>query len=186
VLVGGVAVIGMLTGCVDPVPTPGATTSAATPSASGTPTATPQPTPTPSATATGTPATPIEADCATLVPLQALYDLDPNLALLDDAAPTGALALEAVAAGGVACTLVHTSNGSTIELAVSAPGSDALAAARLSAGDPLDLGIAGADGFASGSAVQAFTGTQRFSAESTGYDAAVLGAAIAIPLGAIG
>ena len=77
-----VAVTGLLAGCVDggglPGPTPPTSTTSTAPTATASPTASP------SASPTGTPASPIEADCATLVPLQALYDLDPNLALLDD------------------------------------------------------------------------------------------------------
>ena len=83
----------VLTGCVDePGPLPGqtATASPSSPKPSGSATSTPSASATP--TPTDAPATPIDADCATLIPLQALYDLDPNLALLGDDAPTGAAA----------------------------------------------------------------------------------------------
>lgn len=174
----------LLAGCVDSgsEPTASATASSSTASASATPTASASASPTP----TATPATPITADCATLVPLQALYDLNPNFALLDDTAPSGALAIEAVAAGGVACTLVHTTSGERIEVAVSAPGTDALAAARASAGTALDLGIAGVDGFTSSAGVQAFTSVHRYSAESSSSDAETLAAVIAIPIDVLG
>jgi|GEM_PF-5996538 len=173
-----VAVTGLLAGCVDggglPGPTPPTSTATASPTAS------------PSASPTGTPASPIEADCATLVPLQALYDLDPNLALLDDPTPTGALAADAVAAGGVACTLMHTTTGETIELAVSAPGSVALAAARSSAGDAVDAGIAGVETFTSAAGLQGFTAVHRYSAESATADPGLLAEAMAIPAGVLG
>ena len=187
VAVGAIAVVGMLAGCIDGDPMPGPSSSSSatgTSKPTGTPTAGATSTPAPSATAAGP--TPIDADCATLVPLPALYDLDPNLALLSDSAPTGALAIEAVAAGGVACTLVHTSNGSTIEIAVSSPGSAALASAIDAAGDPYDLGVSGADGYVSGSGLQAFTATHRYTAESSSQEVDLLALVIAIPIGVLG
>ena len=181
----GIIAGGALAGCIDPAvdPMPGPTTSAPpTPTASQTA----EPTPTASPTATAEAPTPIDSSCEALVPLQALYDLDPNLALLSDTGPTSALAAEAVAAGGVACTLVHTSTGATIELAVSSPGATALAAARAAAGDPIDLGIAGVDGYTSGTAVQAFSGALRYSAESAAYGADLLTVLIGIPIAVLG
>ena len=182
VVIGAVAAIGLLTGCVNGDPGPSPTSARPTPTA--TPSTTPTPTPTPTATASAP--TPIDAASASLNPLQALYDFDPNLALLDDAAPTGALALEAVAADGAACSVMHTSSGAVIEIAVSAPGSTALATAMAAAGDPIDLGIAGAEGFSSSAGVQAFIGDRRYTAESTVAGADQLAAIIAIPISALG
>ena len=86
----------------------------------------------------------------------------------------------------MACTLVHTSNGATVELAVSSPGSAALASALATAGEPFELGIAGVDGFSAGAGVQAISGALRYSAESTSFDADQLALLIAIPIGVLG
>ncbi|MDO7881498.1 arginyl-tRNA synthetase [Antiquaquibacter soli] len=91
-------------------------TSAPTPSQSTTPTPTGSATPAPQPTAE---IIPFSAACDQLVSPQALYDINPNLALLGAFDPdAGTPAADVVAAGGTACRWVNSTSGSTIDVAV--------------------------------------------------------------------
>jgi hypothetical protein len=56
--------------------------------------------------------------CDALIPLQVMYDYNPNVSLLGQFSPsTGSLAAEAVERNGTACQWVHGSSGETIDAA---------------------------------------------------------------------
>lgn len=87
------------------------------------PTSSPTDEPTTGATPTPTPTTPISievtAACEDLVPLQALYNFNPNFGIAPDYAPApGTLPAEAVELDGVACGFVNQTSGVNIEFAV--------------------------------------------------------------------
>lgn len=109
----GVCLTVTLAGCVDAAHTPTLTPSATpSPSATGTPTPTPTGDP-------GTTPVPLGISCAQLVDPNAVYDFNPNLALLDQWTPAaGTVAADAVAAGGVACRWVFESGNGTMDVSV--------------------------------------------------------------------
>lgn len=83
---------------------------------------TPTPLPTGPVTPTTMPtegADPLSIPCDELVDPDAVYDFDPNFALIGSYnPPAGSAADEALAAGGVACQWVRESGGGTIDLAI--------------------------------------------------------------------
>ena len=105
------SVVVALSACVDAGTRPSLPTDAGTPSP-GLPTAPVTPTTTPTAGAE-----PLDIPCDELVDPQAIYDFDPNFALIGSYnPPAGSAADEALAAGGVACSWVRESGGTTIEV----------------------------------------------------------------------
>jgi len=160
-----------------------APTSSATPSPTATPTVTPTPTTPPAAGAT-----PIGFGCDTLLSLQGVYDLNPNLSVVPDGAPpAGTLAATLVGGLGVACDLVHNSNGEVLRVAAATPGTDAIASLRAGATTPFELGAAGFEAFSTGNAILAFRGDLVLTAESDGYfGIEELGAAIDVAIASIG
>lgn len=111
-----VAVAASLAACTDTgePSDDGAATSTAQPSESpsGEPSATPSPTPTPISV-------PLTVDCEALVPLQAVYDFNPNFGFDADYTPTtGTMPAELVELEGTACGFVNLTSGETIEFAV--------------------------------------------------------------------
>jgi len=180
-----------LAGCLDSgfpaTPTDAATTP-------GTPSGSPAPTPssTPSATPSATPEapTPVSVTCEQLVPLQPLYDLNPNYALVPtSSAANGTLAAAALADHGTVCHVVHTSSGATAVVSISQPGAAALAADQAAAGssstatDP--SGGTTTTVYGSGSQLQAFTATLRFTAEGdSAFDPDDLASLLAIAVAA--
>jgi hypothetical protein len=101
-----------LAACVDAPNQPVLPTTTSAPTA--TPTAGPEPTPTSGAQ-------PLDIECAELVDADTMYSFDPNYALVGSFdPPSGSLAADQVAAGGVACQWVRESGGGTIDLSVAA------------------------------------------------------------------
>jgi len=182
-----------LAGCLDDgfpaTPTEAAPTPSATSGPTGGPTGTPSPTP----SATPEAPTPVSLSCEQLLPLQPLYDLNPNYALVPTSSATsGTLAAAALADQGSACQVVHTSSGATAVVTVSHPGAAALAADQAAAGsssrtatDP--SGATSIAVYGSGSRLQAFTSALRFTAEGdSAFDPADLATLLAIAVGAAG
>jgi hypothetical protein len=98
-----------LSGCVDEPGTP-------TPPPSATPSETVDPSP--SSTPTAAPEV-LDISCADLVDPDAVYEFNPNLALLGEWTPDpGTAAADAVDAGGVACRWVFESGGGTMDVSV--------------------------------------------------------------------
>jgi hypothetical protein len=123
VVLGAAAVLVALAGCVDQGSGPTLPTESPTPTAS-------TPTPTPTASATAEP-DPLTISCRDLVSPDAVYEFDPNYALLDSwTPPGGSPAAEALAAGGVACHWVRESGGGTIDLSVARLSDDAILAKK--------------------------------------------------------
>lgn len=145
----------------------GSATASSRPSDSPTPSDTPTPTPTESFP----PATPLALACDALIPLQALYDLNPIYALAGAVTGgTGPLTMQALADKGTACRVTHTSNGSTAVVTISQPSPEALAA------DELAASKAATTTYPTGAAVrlygrsgslQVFTATHRYTAEGS-------------------
>lgn len=133
-LVGASALALTLTGCVDPGTAP-------TLPESPTPVVdTPNPTPTVEPT---TGAMPLEIVCAELVDPEAVYAVNPNLALLDSWSPEPGSAGEiALAAGGVTCHWVMESGGATMDVSAAylSPEQTAELEAEAATGEPVDLG----------------------------------------------
>lgn len=169
-VLGGVALAGALAGCASqapagPVESPTPTPTVATPTPTPSPSSTPTPTPT-----AGSAATPIGFGCDALLSLQGVYDLNPNLSIVPDPAPpAGTFAATLVRELGVACDLVHNSNGAVLHVAAARPGSDALAALRAAATTVVDLGVGGFEAFDTGDAILAFRGDLVLSAEDGDY-----------------
>jgi hypothetical protein len=145
----GAVLLLALAGCVpqsvDPSGTP-------TPSTSSAPTGTPTATATPS----GTPdpaAEPITFGCDEFVTPQEMYDYNSIFAEVGTA-PSGALAAQALASGGIACVWMNTSSGATIEFSVATPSPQTLESLRGSAGTP----ASSFDGFFDGHSAQVFDG----------------------------
>lgn len=161
----------LLAGCTPQGPA--APVETATPTTAPIATTTTAPSPTPTPTPTETPATqaqPIGYGCDALLPLQGVYDLNPNLSVVpDDAPPAGTLAATLVAGLGVACDLVHNSNGQVLRVAAATPGSEAIAALRAAGGDAYDLGAAGFEARSTGTAILAFRGDLVLTAEADAY-----------------
>lgn len=164
-VLGAAVLTALLVGCAPQ--TPAAPTPSPSPTIAPTtavPTPTPTPTPTPSA------ATPIGFGCDRLLDLQAVYDLNPNLSVVPAAAPpAGSLAATLVAELGVACDLVHNSNGAVLHVAAATPGASAIAALRAGGGNAVDLGIPGVEAVEAGSAVIAFRDGLVLTAEADEY-----------------
>jgi len=160
----------LLAGCGPQSPAGPVDTGTPSPTAT-TPAPEPTPTPTPSPTETaGTPAAPIGVGCDALLPLQAVYDLNPNLSVVPDGAPpAGTVAAALVDGLGVACDLVHNSNGEILRVAAATPGSEALATLRAGAVTGYDLGTTGIEAFSTDGAILAFRGDLVLSAETGGY-----------------
>lgn len=180
------ALTALLVGCAGQgLAAPGATETA-TPSATPTPsaTATPTPSPTPT-TAPGADAQPVGFGCDALLSLQSVYDLNPNLSVVPDPAPpAGTLAATLVGGLGIACDLVHNSNGEILLVAAATPGTETIAALRALATAPVDLGETGFEVFATDTAMVAFRADLVVTAEAGSYFgpdefAAALRAAIA-------
>jgi len=183
------ALTALLAGCAGqgpaaPVGTEMPTPSAApTPSATTTPTATPTPT-----TAPATDAQPIGVGCDGLLSLQGVYDLNPNLSVVPAPAPAaGTIAATLVGGLGVACDLIHNSNGEILLVAAATPGSETLMALRAAATTPADLGEAGFEAYSTGTALLAFRGDLVLSAEAASYFGPdELAAALRIAIASIG
>jgi len=161
-----------LAGCLD-TGFPSAPTSSTPPggsSSSPTPSRTPSDAPSPSATATAPP-TPLSVACDALIPLQPLYDLNPNYGLVPaSSADSGTLAAAALDDRGTACQVVHTSSGAAAVVTISQPSAAALAGDKAAAGSPTTNAVDPSNGesipvYGSGSKLQAFTATHRFTAE---------------------
>ena len=180
----------LLVGCVPQGPAAPVTTATPSPTSStSAPTATPSPTTTPTATAPpATNAAPVGYTCETLLTLQGVYDLNPNLSIVPNATPpAGTLAATLVSGLGIACDLVHNSNGEILRVAAATPGSDAIAALRAGAPSPLDLGAAGFEAFSMDNAVLAFRGDLVLSAQADSYfGAEELAAALRTAIATIG
>jgi len=178
------ALAAVLAGCQMQGPAAPVDTGTPTPTATPAPTETTTPTPTPTAPAV-IEAQPIGFGCDGLLSLQAVYDLNPNLSVVpDDAPPAGTLAATLVSGLGVACDLVHNSNGQVLRVAAATPGSEAIAALRAAGTSPYDLGEAGYEAFSTDTAILAFRGDLVLTAEADAYFgpdelAAALSAAIA-------
>lgn len=107
-----VSVALVLGGCVDAGTAPELPTEETTPTTLPTAPVTPTTIPTEGADPLGIP-------CDELVDPNAVYEFDPNFALIGSYNPSaGSAADEALAAGGVACQWVRESGGGTIDLAV--------------------------------------------------------------------
>jgi hypothetical protein len=106
-----------------------ATETAASPTKSPSASA-PSATPTPEPTKTAEPpvdSTPITIDCNTLVTPQAMYEINPNLALSESFVPEkGSDAADKAAADGLVCGWVNQTSGETIEVSVASYGDDTL------------------------------------------------------------
>ncbi|MEY2848228.1 MAG: hypothetical protein RI885_893 [Actinomycetota bacterium] len=124
-----------MTGCTEPgdgTPTTSPSVSAAESESAG-------PSVSPSASALPETATPIDQTCLELVPLQTMYDFDPNFGLQDPFTPvTGSLGEAAVDAEGVACGWIQQTNGEKLEIDVAAPAATDLAARKSDAGETND------------------------------------------------
>lgn len=176
-LIGLATALGLLalTGCAELGPAVPSVPSAAPTSAASEAPVEPPPTPSvaPSPTTPTTPdapAQPIGVACDALIPIGPLYDLNPNLSVVPDPAPpAGTIAATQVAGLGVACDLVHNSNGAVLRVAAARPGSAAIAALRAAATGGYDLGIPGIESFAAGGALIAIRGDTAFSSEATDY-----------------
>lgn len=121
--------IASLAACAPAVPLSPAETT--TPSATTLPAETTPSTTTPEPTEPASAAKPIGLDCAALLPIEAVYELNPNLSVVPEAAPPAGSIAEALAReGGVACDLVHNSSQAILRVAAATPGSDALAVLR--------------------------------------------------------
>lgn len=168
-----------LAGCLDNAfPTQPASSAPPQGIASGepTPSRTPSasPSPTPSATPSAAAATPLSLPCEQLIPLQALYDLNPNYALVPTTSTaSGSLAASALADKGTACQVVHTSSGARATITISQPSPAALAADLATAKkSPSETQVDAATGatiatrYGSASAWQSFTALHRYTAES--------------------
>lgn len=110
ILLIAVLAVTALAGCVPtnvagPTPTATSGTQSPTPSASAEPTATPTAEPG---------ATPVGFACEDVVTAQEMYDFNSIYSQTDSAPAAGTLAARAVELGGIACTWVNTSSGSTI------------------------------------------------------------------------
>lgn len=104
----------LLAGCTTPLPEPTAS--------AGRDTSAP-PTPTPSTTPSEAPAegtsTPVDVPCDRLVPLQTMYDVNPNFSLLGSWTPdAGTPAAEARAADGAVCRWQNDTSGVAIDISV--------------------------------------------------------------------
>ena len=109
-----VALAAGLTGCVDPDTAPALPTG--TPPATSGPVVTPTIDPTPGAT-------PLGVACADLVDPDAVYALNPNLALVGDGNPeAGSAGARALAAGGVSCHWVLESGGGAMDVSAARLG----------------------------------------------------------------
>lgn len=145
----GAVLLLALAGCVPQSVDP---SGAPTPSASSTPTGTATATPAPS----GTPdpaAEPITFGCDDFVTPQEMYDYNSIFAEVDTA-PSGTLAAQALASGGIACVWVNTSSGVTIEFSVATPSPQTLESLRGAAG----ASASAFDGYFDGHSAQAFDG----------------------------
>ena len=81
------------------------------------------------------PAVAVTAGCLDLVPLQTMYDYDPNFGIVDGyTPPAGSLAATALAELGIVCRWVQQTSGADIVVAASTPSSSAYEAARTAAG----------------------------------------------------
>lgn len=177
-----------LVGCAAQAPAGPVSTGTPTPTSSTpTPTATATPTPTPT-TAPAVAAQPIGFGCDTLLTLQGVYDLNPNLSIVPDAAPAaGTLAATLVSGLGVACDLVHNSNGEVLIVAAARPGSDTITALRASAPTPFDLEVTGYEAFGADGSIIAFSGDLVLTAEAGSYfGTEELAAALRVAIASIG
>src|SRR5690606_12981722 len=98
--------------------------------------------------------------------------------------PAGTLAATLVSGLGVACDLVHNSNGEVLLVAAATPGAETIATLRAAATTPVDLGEPGFETFATDTALIAFRSDIVVTAEAGSYFgpeefAAALRAAIA-------
>jgi len=115
------------------------TSPSASPSTSPSPTAAPSPTEEP-----GDTATPVHLDCGALLPIAALYDIDPNLGAVPlSGSPSTRLAQDALAADGTVCQVTHATSGATAFISIAAPGAAAIDAAIAAAGPGSPLGDTG-------------------------------------------
>ena len=120
-----IAIALLLAGCVPEgteTPDGGGTSSTPTPTASSgaDPTLAPEPV-----------ITPITLTCDELISPQAMYDFNPNYALLTDFAPEpGTVASEAVALGGLACRWSNLSSGEAIDISVASLTNEDLTARK--------------------------------------------------------
>lgn len=117
--------------------------------------------PTPTATATPTPSPetePVPFECSDLLSIQALYDYNPNVSLLNAFAPgDDTLAGEAVTQHGLACRIINQTSGVTIDVGVvrfTATGLAAKQASVSASSTPSDA----FDGYYDAGSAQAFTG----------------------------
>ncbi len=161
-----IATVFGLAGCTQP--DGGSPASSPSVSASATPTASVPPSPSASADAS----TPITQTCVELVPLQTMYDFDPNFGLQDPFTPAaGSLGASAVDADGVACGWLQQTNGELLEIDVSAPPSADLTEAKSGAGETSDgqtyFAVEGAAGV-----VQVFEGPYRIVLTSSYFSSA--------------
>ncbi len=107
------------------------TTPSQTPTGAGTPSGTPTPSPTPT-----DPPTPLAMDCDGLIPIQALYDINPNYDVGDPVgqATPGSLADQALGYRGTACSVLRTSgSGGSAIIAISEPGRSTFAGLKAAA-----------------------------------------------------
>ncbi len=158
----------LLTGCLDAgfpgdSPTTRVPTSATTaPAAPTTTVPTEAPTPEP----TTAPASPVALDCAALLPIGDLYEIDPNLSIVPvTGSPSTWLAQEAIAADGTVCQATHATSGATAFLGISAPGAAALAEQLAAAGPGSPLGSTGVDAHGEPNQLQVFRGERRITGE---------------------
>lgn len=92
------------------------------------------PTPTPSDTAAPEKPTPVSIPCGSVVNAQTMYDFNPNFGLLASFSPdAGTLTARAANDKGTVCRWVNQTSGDTIDVSISQPGPNALAAARSAA-----------------------------------------------------
>jgi len=127
-----------LAGCVETPPTlPSPTVEPSIPVTGPTPAPEPDATPT---------AAPVRIACGRLVAADAVYDLNPNLLLLEDWTPaSGSAAAAAVAADGVACHWMLESGAGALDVSVAALDAADLDRRRDAAGEATDA--FGADGY---------------------------------------
>jgi hypothetical protein len=111
------------------------------------------------------------------VSAQTIYDFNPNFGLLSSFSPAaGTLTARAVADQGTACRWLNQTSGATIDVSISQPGPNALAAARNAAASGTTVSGLGDAAFFSSSGgvglVQVFAGEYWITSTSAFYSSA--------------
>lgn len=122
-----------LSGCLSPGDDLLPTIPPSSPEPTQSTTESPIPTPNDSADPVEKP-TPVSIPCSSVVDAQTMYDFNPNFGLLDSFSPeAGTLTARAANDKGTVCRWINQTSGATIDVSISQPGANALAAARSAA-----------------------------------------------------